>query len=205
MNLLETSKVECVRGDRPLVSGLSFSLRDGELLHIVGRNGSGKTTLLRTLCGLSRPNAGQIRWNSTDIHVLGDDYRALLAYVGHANGVQGDLTAAENLHVATRLDNGTDTLVKGALERMGLTRFAHLPTKVLSQGQRRRLALARLLVSKKNLWILDEPFAGLDADSVAVMEDILTDYLTRGCMVVVTSHQKIACGAKATQHITLDS
>jgi heme exporter protein A len=205
MNLLETSKVECVRGDRPLVSGLSFSLRDGELLHIVGRNGSGKTTLLRTLCGLSQPNIGQIRWNSTDIHALGDDYRALLAYVGHANGVQGDLTAEENLHVATRLDNGTDTLVKGALERMGLTRFAHLPTKVLSQGQRRRLALARLLVSKKNLWILDEPFAGLDADTVAVMEDILTDYLTRGCMVVVTSHQKIACSAKATQHINLDS
>lgn len=205
MNCLEVSNIECVRGDRPLVRDLSFALRDGELLHLVGRNGSGKTTLLRTLCGLSQPNTGQIRWNNADIRMLGDDYRAALAYIGHSNGVQGDLTAEENLHLAMRLENGTDDLVNGALERIGLKRFAHLPSKVLSQGQRRRLALARLLVSNKDLWILDEPLAGLDTDSVAVMEGIVSDYLARGCMVIVTSHQKIDCTAKAAHHIDLES
>lgn len=203
--MLEVIDVECTRGDRPLVRDMSFTLSGNELLHVAGSNGSGKTTLLRTLCGLSPPSAGEIRWDGADIRTLGDDYRALLAYVGHHNGIQGELTPAENLRTAACLAGCIEpAVIQHALERVGLMHFAHLPSKALSQGQKRRLALARLLVSKKILWVLDEPFAGLDAGSVAVTEDILADQLAGRRMIVITSHQEL--GRVTTTHrISLDS
>ncbi len=108
--MLEAVDLECVRGDRPLFSHLSFSLKPGELLHVTGVNGSGKTTLLRTLCGLTRAHAGEIRWHGNAISKLGDDYHAQLAYVGHSNGIQGDLTPVENLRVASSLSGSADTI-----------------------------------------------------------------------------------------------
>ena len=185
---------------------MSFSLAAGELLHVVGSNGSGKTTLLRTLCGLSRPSAGEIRWNGTDIHRLGDDYRTHLSYVGHSNGIQGELTPEENLRVAAHLGGCPGVpRVGDALEHVSLTRFAHLPAKVLSQGQKRRLALARLLVLSRTLWILDEPVSGLDARSVAVIENLLGEHLASGGMLVITSHQELSWKAKTVHRVSLDS
>lgn len=204
--MLEVINLECTRGDRALISGMSFSLAEGELLHVIGSNGSGKTTLLRTLCGLSRPSAGEIRWGGTDIRALGDEYRSCLSYVGHNDGIQGELTPAENLQAAARLGTDTDAaVIERALEQVGLTRFAHLPTKVLSQGQKRRLALARLLVLTKALWILDEPVSGLDARSIEVIERLLAKHLARGGLLVVTSHQGLAWSAKTVHRIGLDS
>lgn len=204
--MLEVLNLECTRGDRALISGLSFALAAGELLHLVGSNGSGKTTLLRTICGLSKPNAGEIRWNGTDVRTLGDEYRSCLSYVGHNNGLQGELTPEENLRAAACLVGSVaDVFVNQALNRMGLTCLGRLPSKVLSQGQKRRLALARLLVLTKKLWILDEPASGLDASSVKIIEDLLTEHLTNGGMTIITSHQELAWNTKTAHRISLDS
>ena len=190
--MLEAVDLECVRGDRPLFSHLSFSLRPGELLHVTGINGSGKPTLQPTLCGLTHPQTGEIRWNGANIIKLGDDYHAQLTYVGHTNGIQGDLTPQENLRVAVSLSGGADVAQIGKiLERLGLAAYHHFPSKILSQGQKRRLALARLMVERKPLWILDEPLSGLDVDSVSLMTSILMEHLTQDGLIIITSHQDI--------------
>lgn len=202
--MLEAVDLECVRGDRPLFSHLSFSLKPGELLHVTGANGSGKTTLLRTLCGLTRAHAGEVRWNGSAINKLGDDYHAQLAYVGHANGIQGDLTPVENLRVASSLSGDADkSRIRTTLERLGLAAYHHFPSKILSQGQKRRLALARLVVEHKPLWILDEPLSGLDVDSVSLMTTILMEHLAEGRLIVITSHQDVDVKTKTVLQIRI--
>ena len=202
--MLEAVELECVRGDRPLFSRLSFALKPGELLHVTGANGAGKTTLLRTLCGLTRAHAGEVRWLGSTIHKLGDDYHAQLAYVGHANGIQGDLTPVENLRVASSLSGDADHARIGTtLERLGLAAYRHFPSKILSQGQKRRLALARLLVEHKPLWILDEPLSGLDVDSVSLMTTILVEHLAEGGLIVITSHQEVDVKTKTVLQIRI--
>ncbi len=202
--MLDVTNLACVRGDRPLFNHLSFALKAGELVHITGANGSGKTTLLRALCGFSRPAAGEIRWNGADIHDLGDDYRGALAYVGHLNGIQGELTLRENLRVAADIA-GQNTAPDTALEQVGLLAYGDFPAKILSQGQKRRLALARLLVAHKLLWILDEPFSALDARSTEVMNALLSAHLTAGGMIVLTSHQDLAIELHTVLSVRLDS
>lgn len=203
--MLEAVDLECVRGDRPLFSHLSFSLKPGELLHVTGVNGSGKTTLLRTLCGLTRAQTGEIRWHGNTINKLGDDYRAQIAYVGHANGIQGDLTPAENLNVASNLNGSADgSHITTTLERLGLAAYHHFPSKILSQGQKRRLALARLLVEHKPLWILDEPLSGLDVDSVFLLTTIFTEHLAQGGLIVITSHQDVSVKSKTILNIQIN-
>lgn len=203
MRLLEAVALECARGDRPLFRDLSFRLAPGELLHVVGPNGSGKTTLLRTLCGLTRPASGEIRWQGTDTRRLGDEYRSRLAHVGHTNGLLGELTARENLRAAACLGGGDPNGVDAALDALALTPCRDLPAKVLSQGQKRRLALARLLTSSKPLWILDEPLSALDADSVAIMNGVFARHLANGGLIVMTSHQDFAVEVAALRQIRL--
>jgi heme exporter protein A len=204
--LLDAVDLSCARGDRTLFRGLSFRLQPGELLHVTGRNGSGKTTLLRTLCGLTRPLEGTIRWSGTDTRKLGDEYRAQIAYVGHLNGTQGDLTPPENLRSCAELAGGADAArITSALERVALDEYYDFPAKILSQGQRRRLALARLLVLERPLWVLDEPFAALDVDSVGVITNILSERIRRGGMVILTSHQTLGIDAGALHTLSLDS
>jgi len=203
--LLEAVDLECVRGDRPLFSHLSFRLKPGELMHVTGVNGSGKTTLLRTLCGLTHAATGEVRWNGSAIQELGDDFRSQLAYVGHSNGIQGELTAEENLHAAACLDTAADTTrIQETLERLGLAPYRHFPSKVLSQGQKRRLALARLAILRKPLWILDEPLSALDVNSVALMTEILLEHLARDGLIIMTSHQEIGVETKTMLQLQLD-
>lgn len=202
---MESVDLECTRGDRPLFSHLSFHLKPGELIHVTGVNGSGKTTLLRTLCGLTRASAGDIRWNGSSIHDLGDDYRHQLAYVGHSDGIQGELTPHENLNAAACLSGNVDTTLIGkTLERLGLAAYRYFPAKILSQGQKRRLALARLAIQRKPLWILDEPLSALDVDSVSLITDILKGHLAQGGLIILTSHQNINVEAKIVLPIQIN-
>jgi heme exporter protein A len=204
--LLEVIELECVRGDRPLFSNLSFRLKPGELMHVTGVNGSGKTTLLRTLCGLTRPQTGNILWNGSPIHTLGDDYRSQLAYVGHSNGIQGELTPVENLRASACLGGSADAdRIADVLVRLGLAAYHHFPSKILSQGQKRRLALARLALQQKPLWILDEPLSALDVDSVALMTEILLEHLAQNGMIIMTSHQEVDVETKTVLQIQLDA
>jgi len=191
--MLEVVDLACRRGDRRLFSGLSFDLEPGSLLHVRGRNGSGKTTLLRALCGLLAPDAGEIRWNGANSRSLGDEYHADLLYFGHLNGIKSDLTGIENLRVSSTLD-GDDVeneQLWSALKQMGLAGFEDLPTKVLSQGQKKRVALARLLVSTAPLWILDEPFTALDVDAVDALQMLIGAQVASDGIVILTTHQEV--------------
>lgn len=186
---LDIANLACARGDRPLFEGLSQSIRSTELLHVVGSNGSGKTTLLRTMAGLSLPMEGQIRWDGKPARELGDEYREHLAYVGHLDGIQGELTAVENLRFQLCLADSRSR-IESVLKSLGLSSHRHLPAKVLSQGQRRRLALARLLLLNRPLWILDEPLTALDVKSCELMMQVFERHLEAGGLIVLSSHQE---------------
>lgn len=192
--MLEVLDLSCRRGDRLLFSGLGFELPAHTLLHVRGRNGSGKTTLLRALCGLLQPDAGVIRWRGEPVTELGDDFNRELLYFGHLNGIKADLTGLENLRVAATLDQDpvTDAVIIAALAQIGLAGFEDLPTRMLSQGQKKRVALARLILSKAPLWILDEPFTALDTDAVALLEALIARQVASGGAVVLTTHQEVA-------------
>jgi heme exporter protein A len=188
--MLEAAELECERGARILFRAVSFVLAPGELLRVAGANGSGKTSLLRILCGLTRPSAGEVRWNGQPIARLKEEYTRELVYIGHAPAVKDDLTPRENLEVSCRLAGQATSspALAAALERL---RVPDLPVRKLSQGQRRRAALARLLLSETPLWLLDEPFAALDAEGISVLDGLLGKQLDRGGAVVYTTHQDV--------------
>jgi heme exporter protein A len=170
-----------------------------------GRNGSGKTTLLRALSGLLRPDQGSIRWRGEDIRDLAEDFNRELLYFGHLNGIKADLTGLENLRVSATLDQDrvSDAEILSALARIGLAGFEDLPTRMLSQGQKKRVALARLILSKAQLWILDEPFTALDADAVELLQTLISEQVARGGAVVLTTHQEVALTRGEIQRLTL--
>lgn len=191
--MLEVQNLSCVRGDRRLFRGIAFSLEPGELLYLHGHNGSGKTTLLRTLCGLILPDEGEVLWHGENIRGLREEFSKHLLYLGHKNGIKGDLTAQENLLISSILDGYPVDAGSAwnALERLGLDGHEDLPAKVLSQGQHRRVALARLLVNQASLWVLDEPFSALDKGAVSLLQAVIRAHLDQGGMVVLTTHQEV--------------
>lgn len=191
--MLEVIDLECQRGDRRLFSAISFGLDRSELLHLYGHNGSGKTTLMRTVCGLISPTEGSIRWAGENIRKQRDEYAAELIYLGHKNGIKDDLTGVENLLVACKLDGISVNRQQAwdALERMGLRGHEDLPASVLSQGQQKRVALSRLLLNRSPLWILDEPFVGLDVAAVDLLQSVIREHVEQGGMVMLTTHQEV--------------
>lgn len=205
--MLEAIGLECVRGDRRLFRDLNFSLEPGRLLQVLGPNGCGKTSLLRMLCGLMAPVHGEIRWDGASIRSLAEDYLGTLTYIGHLNGVKDELTALENLRISSAL-GGThvdQAAAVGALEKMGLGGREMLPAKVLSQGQRRRVALARLLLTEAKLWLLDEPLTALDKAAVAFVESLLAAHLEKGGLVVLTTHQELQQAGLGARRLELGS
>ena len=191
--MLVVDKLTCVRGDRRLFEDLSFTLNAGELLYLRGHNGSGKTSLMNCLCGLIAAESGEIRFNGKSTRAEYDEFCRELLYIGHKSGTKDDLTATENLRFCQQLGRAPVSVdaADSALARMGLRGFEDLPTRTLSQGQRRRVALARLLLSDARLWVLDEPFTALDVDAVEQLRDTLRAHLDGGGLVVLSTHQDV--------------
>jgi heme exporter protein A len=201
--MLEIQTLACERGGLRLFSDLSISLSGGGMLRVRGANGAGKTTLLRTLAGLTRPSAGTVRWRGNPID---DDYRREMLFLGHAPAVKDDLTVAENLVYALRIGGvePSGAQCERALESLGIVRLAALPARVLSQGQRRRAALARLALSAQvPLWLLDEPFTALDGAGILAVSGLCAGHLARGGLLVLTSHQDVDIVAQTLQSIEL--
>lgn len=204
--MLETLALSCVRGDRTLFTGIEFALGAGSLLRVTGPNGSGKTSLLRIVCGLAPPAAGEVRWHGENIRSLREEYWKDLVYIGHLNALKDDLTALENLEIASALGGRkiADGVALDALDSFGVAACAELPARVLSQGQRRRVTLARLILSRDlPLWVLDEPFTALDAAAVRLMESLISEHLSRGGSVIYTTHQEARIEASVVLNIEL--
>jgi heme exporter protein A len=196
--MLEIADLECARGGRTLFRGRSFSLRGGELLHLAGANGSGKTSLLRILCGLLPPQRGEVRWQGSPIRVLREEYTKQLVYLGHAAALKDDLTAEENLGIACSLAGLAVSAgaIQESLKKFGVEKASLV--RQLSQGQRRRAVLARLaLCGSVPLWLLDEPFAALDAAAAGLTGDLIAKHVARGGMAIYTTHQEARIEASA--------
>ncbi len=183
--MLQAEQVAAFRGERLVLQDVDLTVPAGGALLLVGPNGSGKSTLLRLLAGLLRPAAGRVLWNGEDALADPSAHGARLVYVGHQDAVKPGLTAAENLSFAARAGGGD---VATGLAALGLATLADLPARMLSAGQKRRLALARLAVSAAPLWLLDEPTLGLDVTSVARFGTLLAAHRARGGLAVAATH-----------------
>jgi heme exporter protein A len=182
---LRAEGLAAFRGERLVLRDLSFAVEAGGALLLLGPNGSGKSTLLRLLAGLKRPDAGTIAWDGADVADDAGAHAARVAYLGHQDAVKPGLTTSENLRFAARLSGGD---IAGALDAVDLAPLADLPARMLSAGQRRRLALARLALSRAPLWLLDEPTLGLDDRAVARFGTLLAAHRAGGGIVVTATH-----------------
>lgn len=181
------------RGDRHVLRGINLDAERGEVIHVAGPNGTGKTTLLRVLAGLLHAEEGDVLWQGVSIRRQRDEYAASMSYLGHENALKGDLTAAENLHygVGVRIAlRAAD--IESVLRQVGIARCRDLPARVLSAGQRRRLAMARVLLAAAPLWILDEPFTNLDVGGVAELSAFISEHVRQGGTVVLAAHQALS-------------
>ena len=204
--MLEAQKLAARRGFSKLFAGLSFRVGAGEALFVTGANGTGKTTLLRALAGLSAPIAGEIRWQGQRVTPFGPELRAAVAYSGHLPALKDELTAEENLASLLALEGTAPSResLTGALDGVALSRQRSLPARVLSQGQRRRIGLARLSLVSRPLWILDEPLAALDAAGAELLTRILGGHLANGGLAVVATHSALALPSTRVSSLALD-
>jgi heme exporter protein A len=192
LNGLGIDKVHVWRGDRHVLQGVSAEVHPGELLHVSGPNGTGKTTLLRVVSGLLRPEQGGVSWLGRSIVASRAEYQAQLAYASHEPALKSDLTPLENLRFAVGLKRRvTMTELQDALERTGVAACAKLPTRVLSAGQRRRVAMARVLAMNASVWLLDEPYTNLDAAGTGLVSELLEGHLAGGGLALVVAHHEL--------------
>ena len=196
-----------IRGDRLLFENLNFNLTNGTVLYLQGENGSGKTTLLRTICGLSKPYQGNINWCGENINTLAEEYSKHVLYIGHLAVIKEDLTALENLQFSLTLSGANISTDKAAetLKMLGLAKGLNLPTRMLSQGQKRRVALARLWLQNLPLWILDEPFTALDASETSLLKQKIEVFANDGGIVVMTTHQEVTMNVPKFEQLRLDA
>lgn len=190
--LLAVQGLACERGDETLFSGFNLTLARGEIVQIAGPNGAGKTTLLRSLCGLFDANFDALSWCGTPVESP-LEYADELLYLGHRPAIRNHLTLAENIELFAALATGADlSRVADLIWQLGLRGYEEEPASSLSAGQKRRLALMRLGICEAKLWVLDEPFAALDAAGVALLRDWITAFTSSGGAVLYSTHQPVS-------------
>ena len=178
-----------------MLKGVSLTMEPGQLVHVSGPNGTGKTTLLRVICGLLRPEQGSVSWRGQPISSVRSEYQAALAYASHEPALKGDLTALENLRFAVGLKRRVSPgELRAGLEQTGVAACADLPARVLSAGQRRRVAMARVLAMNAPLWLLDEPFTNLDTAGSELMSALLRAHVEQGGSALVVAHHDLILG-----------
>lgn len=203
--MLSVHGLACERGDKRLFSKVSFEVVSGHALHVHGPNGAGKTTLLRAVCGLVAPSAGKICWAGKDIRESREEFFSEMTYFGHLNGLKDELTGIENTVTALAMNGKSpdELKVSDMLARLGVEACQDLPVKVLSQGQKKRVGLARVMLSGAKLWILDEPFTALDVKAVDALSGMIVDHVTGGGMAILTTHQDVGLALEQVKHIHL--
>lgn len=207
--LLKAEGLFCERDDRVLFDGLSFSINPGQILQIEGPNGSGKTTLIRILCGLSQDFEGDLYWQNQPMRQVAASFRQSCVYFGHNTGVKLALTAEENLHWMAQIKGlqlskaDLSERIQSVLEKVGLVGFEDVPLYTLSAGQKRRVALASLLLKPMPLWILDEPFTAIDKKGVAELEQLIIEQANEGRSVILTTHHELAISPDKLKKLTL--
>ena len=189
---LSANKLCCFRGEKQLFDNVSFDLSAGQCLHITGPNGCGKTSLLRIISGINPPESGDVLWQGANA-VSNSEFYASAAYIAHKEGLKNELSAIENLRYYQQLDAKRDeALLDRLLAKMGILHCADLLAQNLSFGQRRRLSFARLLLADFSLWILDEPFTGIDAAGRKLIEALCVEHLDAGGAIIMTHHQSLS-------------
>ncbi|MGB5132288.1 MAG: cytochrome c biogenesis heme-transporting ATPase CcmA [Steroidobacteraceae bacterium] len=192
------------RGDRHVLRGLSIEVPAGTVVHVAGANGSGKTTLLRVLAGLLTPEEGGVSWHGQPINANFDAYAAMLAYLGHSDALKADFSARENLAHEVGLRRAvTMAELDDVMARVGLAGCRDLPARVLSAGQRRRLAMSRVMLTAAPFWILDEPFANLDHVGVLLLSGVIAEHVDGGGAVIIATHQPPAIPRHAARCVEL--
>lgn len=203
MQMLEARELLCERDDRILFSELSFRVTAGEWVQITGSNGAGKTTLLRLLTGLARPDAGEVCWQGQPLHQVRDSYHQELLWIGHQPGIKTRLSALENLSFFHH--DGDTAQCLAALAQAGLAGYEDIPVNQLSAGQQRRVALARLWLTRARLWILDEPFTAIDVNGVERLTQRMAQHTEQGGIVILTTHQPLNVETNKVRRIALTS
>ena len=189
---LDVRQLHLWRGDKHLLRGVSFALQAGELLQVMGHNGVGKTSLLRCVAGLIEPESGEISWQGSEVRRDRDTFHRHLAYLGHVNALKPDLTALENLHYSVQLRRRVErTEMLDMLGQLQVAQCADLPARALSAGQKRRVAIARVILSGATLWILDEPITNLDVQGIASIEECMAMHLRAGGCILTAAHQSL--------------
>jgi len=202
--LLHVRDLHLWRGERHLLRGVSFALEQGELLQVVGPNGVGKTSLLRCVAGLLPVESGDIDWQGRPLARCRDDYHQALAYLAHVNALEADLTALENLQFGVGVRRDVATVEFGqVLEQLQIAGCTDLPVRSLSAGQKRRVSIARILLTRAKLWILDEPITNLDVAGIALFERCMAGHLRDGGMILTAAHQLLLQGQPGVRTLEL--
>lgn len=199
--MLQAHNLTCVRDERMLFSELSFTVSAGDIVQIEGANGAGKTSLLRILAGLSRAEQGEVLWQQQPVRKQREVWHRALLYLGHQPGVKAVLTARENLQFFHALE--PEEKLWQALEEVDLAGYEEVPVAQLSAGQQRRVALARLWLSRSPLWILDEPLTAIDKSGVTKLMALFARHGDNGGSVILTTHQELPGSAQRVRKIRL--
>lgn len=205
MALFCGTNLTCIRGEREVFYSLDFGLGAGGMLVLTGANGSGKSSLLRLMAGLLQPLSGDLSWDGT---IIADDpevHNARLHYVGHLDAIKPALDVTENLLFWASMHGGkvnVQNRVTDALSALDIAHLSKTPAQYLSAGQRRRVALARILASPANLWLLDEPTTALDSASIELLERMISNHRSKGGMVVVSTHTPVTGDNQAELDLT---